>query len=89
MADIEIIFGEHAYTVEYEITKAKGVCESCGQEKPDVEKFQVEYIVRQQDPLDGKDIDAESDLGKKIVKIAQWEIIAEVMCSDCLSEMNY
>ena len=88
MTSIEITFNKHIYTVEYEIVKTKGVCEFCKQEKPDVEKLSISYIVRQQGLTDGKDVDIEGALGRKIIECAKREIIGEEDCFDCRVEMN-
>jgi len=88
MTSIEIAFESQMYTVEYEIIETRGVCEFCKQEKPNVEKLNISYIVRQQSLADGKNIDINSDFGKEIIERVNQEIIDGAACLDCLTEIN-
>ncbi len=88
MTSIEIMHNKHAYTVEYEVIRVKSVCEFCKQEKSDVEKLSISYIVRQQGLTDGKDVDVNSDLGEEIIECVKQEIIGEAACFDCQVEIN-
>jgi len=88
MTSIEIAFNEHVYTIEYEIIMKGGVCEACKQKKDDIEKLNIIYIVRQQNSLDGENIDIKSSLGKKITEYIKIEVIGEENCFNCRVEMN-
>jgi hypothetical protein len=83
---IEVRMGKKMYTVKFETIEGNGKCKRCKRIKPDVQRIRIEWIVRQQSWRDGKDIDPESPLGKRIVKRVRADTIYEEWCQDCRDE---
>lgn len=86
MSMMELVFGIHKYTVEYEVVNG-GFCSSCGEFSRFVEQIEIIYIVRQERCLDGKDVKINSKLGKIISKLARKlfreDLIWQDECSSC------